>query len=249
MENETNKPKFKKAKKLLKILGIALLILTNVVFFVDWMWVSSGSNKWELQMDENGIQVYTLKAPGDRMVKFKAVGNFDHSLSQFAAPHIIDHNLRSCKEWFPNCTGCDIIRPFDEEKLYDVSLWTIDLPAPFTTREILINTLISQDENKVLTVDVMAAPNVVPANEGTVRIERMHNVWKMTPLPGGQTKCEFIQDLSLGGFFPYFLINMAGVEENYKLFNEQLPVILNKYEEVSFSFIKELGHQKELVTN
>jgi hypothetical protein len=241
MKNETKPAKFKTLKKVLRYFFRGLLVVIGLLFIYNWYWTNSGSNEWELEIDEDGVKVYSLKGPGDKIVKFRSVIKGDYTLSQLAAPHLLDHNLATCKEWFENCVGCKIIKPFDSIKHYDISLWTLEFPSPFAPRELLINTSVNQDENKVVTIDVMAVPNAVEHNEDKVRVERMHNVWKFTPLGNGLTECELTQDISLGGLFPTFLMNMAGADANFQFMRDELPKFLEKekYKNAKFSFIEE----------
>lgn len=241
MKNDNKSEKPKKRKKIFKYIlrGITALICILIVY--NWYWTNSGSSKWKLEIDKDGVQVYSLKAAGDDLVKFKSVFQGKYSLSQLAAPHLLDHNLETCREWFENCVACEIIEPFDTIKLYDISLWTLDFPSPFSPRELLINTTVSQDENKVVTIDVIAVPNAIEQNEGKVRVERMHNVWKFTPLGNGMSECELIQDVSLGGFFPSFMMNMAGADANFMFMRDELPKFLvkEKYKNAKFAYITE----------
>lgn len=238
-ENTTTKPK--KWKKILKYLFIGLFSLIVILLVWNWLWINSGSNRWELKMDKDGVKIYTLKSPGDKFVKFKSSMRGNYTLSQLAASHIIDHNLETCKEWFPNCIECRTLEPFDTLKLYDVTMWTLTFPGPFSSRELLIKTMVSQNKDKVVTIDVVGVPNAIAPTDKIVRVERMHNVWKFTPLGNGQSECECLQDIDLGGFFPYFLMNMAGLDATYTFMHDELPKFLDKdrYRNAHFAFIKE----------
>lgn len=246
MKNENDPVKPKKRKKFFKYLLIGLGSIIGILLVYNWYWTSSGSSEWELEIDKDGVKVYSLKAPGDDVVKYRSIIRGKYTLSQLAAPHLLDHNLATCKEWFENCIGCKIIEPFDTIRQYDVSLWTLEFPSPFAPRELLINTSVTQDENKVVTIDVVAVPNAVEPNEGKVRVERMHNVWKFTPLENGMSECELTQDISLGGYFPKFLMNMAGTDANFTFMKDELPKFLEKekYRNATFPFIEEKNESK-----
>ncbi|MCH2193531.1 START domain-containing protein [Kordia sp.] len=241
MENENKPAKPKRWKRVLKRIGIGLISVIVLLYLYNWYWVNSGSNQWELERDEDGVQVYSLKVPGDNVVKYRTIIKGRYSLSQLAAPHLLDHNLETCKEWFENCVDCKIIQPWDSIRQYDISLWTLDFPSPFQPRELLINTSVKQDENKVVTIDVTSVPNAIEHNDGKVRVERMHNVWQFTPLGNGIAECQLTQDISLGGFFPQFLMNMAGKDANFEFMQKELPKFLQKekYKNAKFSFIRE----------
>jgi hypothetical protein len=220
-----------------------LLILLALGLISDWIWALSGSNRWELAKEGDGVKVYTLKAPGDRSIKVKAVMEGDYTLSQLTSLHIIDDNLQTCQDWFPNCVGFTRIKEFDPIKKYDFDMWRLDFPPPFSDRELLITTMVSQDPaTKAVVLDVLASPNTLPHNDGAVRIERMHNRWQFTPKPNGKVEVELIQDTTMGGMFPYFLLNFVAAGENYKFFSKDLRSFLakEKYVKAKLDFIEDV---------
>src|SRR5687767_7961221 len=83
----TTAPKQPKSPLWKKIYVVfSLLVIAAVA--ADMIWKASGSAEWKLAKDEGGVQVYTLKVPGDRLIKTKTVMEGDYTLSQVAAPHI-----------------------------------------------------------------------------------------------------------------------------------------------------------------
>lgn len=218
----------------------SLLVLAAVAG--DWIWKESGSAEWKLAKDEDGVKVYTLKVPGDRLIKTKTVMEGDYTLSQVAAPHIIDHNLETCKKWVPNCLAVTVIKDFDPVTRSSVDMWRLDFPSPLRDRELLISTIVSQEDSKAVAIDVVVMPNVLPHNEGILRVEQMHNRWKLTPLPNGKVEVELIQDTNFGGSFPYFLMNMVLANESHAFFRDELRKVLleEKYAKAKFEFIDDI---------
>jgi hypothetical protein len=220
------------------------VVFTLLVFAAlagDAMWKASGSAEWKLVKDEDGVKVYSLKVPGDKLIKTKTVMEGDYTLSQVAAPHIIDHNLETCKKWIPNCIAVTPIKDFDPVTRYSVDMWRLDFPTPFSDRELLISTIASQDPaSKAVALDIVVLPNVLPHNEGVVR---MHNRWKFTPRQNGKVEVELIQDTNLGGSFPYFLMNMVIVDESHTFFRTELRKVLTeqKYVNAKFEFIDDIS--------
>ncbi len=222
---------------------IVLTMLLIVGTLADYIWKLSGSDEWVLQKDEKGVKIYSLKAPGDKTIKVKAVMEGNYTLSQLAGLHIIDDNLQTCQDWFPNCTDFTRIKEFDTVKGYDTDMWRLDFPFPFKDRELLIDTIVSQDkETKTVVLDVVASPNTLPHTSDTVRIERMHNRWEFKPLPNGKVEVLLIQDTEMGGLFPYFLLNMVAVDQNFIFFSEELPGFLkkDKYVNLKLDFIEDI---------
>lgn len=218
-----------------------LLVLAAIA--ADTLWAASGSAKWELAKDEDGVKVYTLKAPGDKLLKVKTVMEGDYTLTQLTSQHIVDDNLETCKSWIPSCKEFTRLQDFDPVRGYDKDMWRLDFPGPFDDRELLIATMFSQDKsNKQVVLDVVALPNTLPHTEGVVRVERMHNRWTFTPLPNGKVEVALIQDNDLLGFFPYFLMNMVIVDESHKFFATELrkSLMKDKYVNAELDFIADI---------
>jgi hypothetical protein len=233
----------KRGRGIWRKLRIGFVIFVGLCLIADWAWKMSGSNQWELVKEENGVKSYTFKAPGDRTIKVKAIMQGDYTLTQLAAMHIVDDNLQTCKDWFPECTDFTRLKEFDMVKGYDQDMWRLDFPFPFKDRELLLTTMVSQDpKTKIVVLDVLAMPATLPNNPDAVRIERMHNRWQFTPLANGKVEVELIQDTEMGGMFPYFLLNMVSVDENYKFFSGDLRKFLlkDKYVNAKLPFIQEV---------
>ena len=234
----------KKAKSpLWKKLYVAFTLLVLAGIAADTIWKASGSAEWKLAKDVDGVKVYTLKVPGDRLIKTKTVMEGEYTLSQLAAPHIIDHNLETCKKWIPNCIAVTPIKDFDPVTRSSVDMWRLDFPSPLSDRELLISTIVSQDKaSKAVALDAVVLPNVLPHNDGIVRVEQMHNRWKFTPNRNGKVEVELIQDTNFGGSFPYFLMNMVIADESHAFFRDELREILKeeKYVNAKFEFIDDI---------
>jgi hypothetical protein len=233
-----------KLKRIGKVLFFGAASLIAVVSVVSTAWTLSGSNRWELEMDKNGVQVYSFKAPGSFTKQFKGVTRGDYTQSQFVAALLLDnHSLDNCKEWIPTCVGLQVLEPYSEQAQGDSVLWTLEvLPPLFANREYVIKSHAAQDPTtKVVAIDILAAANKVPLNDCCVRVTHIHNRWQITPLDNGQVEVQLVQDFSMGGFFPDFLLNLANTEETYKLFHDQLPALVNKekYRAARFDFIDE----------
>jgi hypothetical protein len=211
--------------------------------------MTSGSNQWELEIEKDGVKVYSIKSSGSSMKIFKCIARGQYTLSQFVAALLLDDDgLESCRDWIPTCFGYEPVEPWSSQTLSNTNLWRIGLFFPFSPREIVNKSLLSQDkQSKALSIDVIAAPNKIPPNDGYVRVTELHNTWRLNPLENGEIEIEFVQDVDLGGLFPDFLTNLAGPSSLYTLLHTQLPGLLDKekYRNAKFDFIEELNVKKE----
>lgn len=234
------------------LFGTASLVM--LIFIVGIVWKKSGSSQWELEIDKNGVQVYSYKAPGSYGKQFKGVKQDEYSLSHLVAALMLDnHSLKNCKEWIPECVDLVVLEPYNNAAQGDAVLWTLELlPPVFTNREYVIKSHAAQNkETKVVSIDILAAANKVPLNNCCIRIKHIHNRWQITPLQAGKVEIQLIQDFNMGGFFPSFLVNLGGAEETYKLFHDQLPALLDKekYRTARFDYIEEVFDGYDLALN
>ncbi|MDQ3289431.1 MAG: hypothetical protein M3Q42_14510 [Pseudomonadota bacterium] len=255
--DEAAAPKKIKAP-LWKRLYFAFSLLLLAVVVAHFTWVASGSAEWKLAKDEDGIQVYLMKAPGDPLLKARTVTEGDYTLTQLTSQHMgVGDTLEVCIEWIVGCKEMTRIQEFDWEGMaaakrrgdpvrgYDQDMWRVELPGPFADRELLIATMFKQDQQtKEVVLDVVSMPNTLPHTPGVVRIERIHNQWTYTPKADGVVEVVLIQDVDLPGigFFPYFLLNLLLVEDSHKFFATTLRTSLqeDKYVNAKLEFIDDV---------
>lgn len=229
------------AKRLLLVTGMLILIIS----IANVIWIMSGSSEWEKVIDKNGVQVYSYKAPGSYRKQVKGVVRGKYTQSQIVASLMLDnHSLENCKEWIPVCIELKVLEPYSDKTQGDAVFWTLELMPPvFKNREYVIKSRTHQDPvTKVVSIDIMSAANKIPLNDCCVRIRHIHNRWQISPVDAkGEVEIQIIQDFSMGGFFPDFLLNLGVAEETYKLFHDKLPGLVNKekYKNAKFPYIDE----------
>lgn len=237
------KPERSRTKRVMRIMGYGFASLIVIITLLNLLWTMSGSNQWKLEIDENNVQVYSLKSPGSYLKQYRAVMQADYTLNHLVAGLIENSTLDICKKHIPSCVDVQVIEPWSAKTMSDTVLWKLALPDPFMPRETLIRSQVSQDPTtKVVTVDVIAAPNAAPRNPDSIRLTHMQNRWIYTPLENGKVEIEFLQDIDMGGLFPDFLLNIGGAEETYKFIHDQLPALLDREDlrNTTYDFIEEL---------
>lgn len=223
------RPKQSTLRRVLKFTGYGAALLVVVIYFTNIAWKVSGSNDWQLEVEKNGVQIYSLKAPGAYNKQFRGVMRGEYTLNQLVAGLIENATLDNCKNHIPGCVDIKVIQPWNSKTMSDTVLWKLALPAPFSPRETVLRSQVSQDpQTKAVTVDIIAAPNSTPRNPDAVRLTHIQNRWKYTPVGNGQVEIEFLQDMDMGGMFPDFLLNLAGADETYVFLHDQLPGLLNR---------------------
>jgi hypothetical protein len=233
----TNTRKLSVLSKLSRVAlgGCAALIAGLFIAHVAWKY--SGSNQWQLDSDRNGVKVYSRKTPGSTLKQFKAVTRVTTTLNRVVAA-MNDNSSQNCKDWMPICAGLKSIEPWNPQGLYSITYFRLDLPFPFSPRDLVYKTQISQDPvSKAVTVYLLALPGMVPENKCCVRVTQIHNRWIWSPLKDGEVELQLFSDMDAR--VPYFLANKRGDDLGRLL--SRVPQLLSKqqYQNEKVDYIQE----------
>jgi hypothetical protein len=232
------------ARKLLRIVLATGFVLVVGLLAAHLVWKMSGSGKWQLEIDKNGVQVYTMKVPGSTLKHFKAVGKAKTSLHRVMA-FFTDSSIEHCHDIMSNCVTSAVVEPWNKDGHYWVGMVRAGLPRPFSPRELVMKDHFSQDpQSKTLFIDITAAPDLLPPDKCCVRVTQMDNRWRWTPLQNGEFEVEVIEDMDVK--LPYILWN-ARAKEVWKIMST-VQVLMDKKKgpDEKFDFLQEPGTGTEL---
>jgi hypothetical protein len=225
------------ARKLLRIALVTGFVLVVGLLTAHVVWKRSGSGKWQLEIDKNGVQVYTLKLPGSTLKHFKAVGKAKTSLQRVMAV-FTDSSLQHCHDIMSNCLTSSAVVPWNVNDHYWVGLVRARLPWPFSPRELVMKNHFSQDpQSKTLFIDITAVPELLPPDKCCVRVTQMDNRWRWTPLKNGEFEVEVIEDMDVK--LPYILWNARAKEVSKIMSTVQGLMDRKKGPDEKFDFLQE----------
>ncbi len=207
-------------KRILKGLGILVILLVAAVLVTKGALRYSGSNQWELVGDHKGVKIYSLKTPGADSKKFKCVFQVKSTLAGLVT---LMQDPDACADM--GCTGSRVVERVDPNLVY--STFQYKLPSPFKNREFVVRTLIHQSPNKEVLVEYTAAPGKTPPDSCCLRVTDFNNSWRLTPTGDGHVNIEYIVDMNEGGFVPDILLNAARPRVMFKVL-PRLQKILDK---------------------
>jgi hypothetical protein len=163
----------------------------------------SGSNQWEPVINKNGIQVYTLKAPGSLVKRVRGVTHVKASMNTVASA-MMSGTSEDCKKWFPGCSSIQSISSSGPQN--QIFMFRMKAFRPFAPREFLLKGRTSQDpRTKAVLIEFTAAPDELPQNACCYRVSHMANSWRFTPLDNGLVEVENRVNMDIG--IPYFMFN------------------------------------------
>jgi len=224
-------------RRVLKFSGALILLVAVALIGAHIAWKYSGSDQWRLLSDQDGVQVYSKKVPGDTLLKFRAHRRIPGKI-EAAVLGMLDVHLDGCEQWFPGCSSVKPVEVWDSKKLYQTYIWQVNFSPKMTPREFLLQTKVSPDvADRMVTVEFIAQPDRLPRSNCCYRIEHLHNAWKFAQAEHGQLDVELTQDMDLG--LPYFMMNMNAPEFIRKLFAD-LPNQFNdpQYQDKAPDFLQ-----------
>jgi hypothetical protein len=230
------KPK-RRFRKFLKISSIVIVVLMVAGFVSHWIWVASGTNEWKQTLEKDGVVVHTLKEPGKFVMQMKATKRIKSTLSAFVS--VMQDVDAMCTH------GCYEAKILKREDLYDSqilqTMTRFEMPFPFSDREWVLENHFSQDpQTRAIHYNVKAVPEIVPMNQGFVRITHFNNRWRFIPLKNGEVEVEWFIDMDHGGYVANLFHNLAVPDAMRNSFLEiEEMVQREKYQKAKHEFVKE----------
>ena len=217
---------------LIKALGVGALGIVGVYLVAGAIWKYTGSNTWEFKQENNGVKVYTLKAPGSSLLQVRGVVT-------------IRSTLDGMVEFMQDPTVCDKIGCYESRMIdhVDDSLqyytFRYDYPLAFKTREFVVKLQAYQfPESGEVLLEFTSAPEKLPNNDCCFRITDLKNSWKLRPLGNGEIEVQYTMNMNEGGFLPPILVNTIRPQVMLNLLPSlERLVSEEKYQEAQFEFI------------
>ena len=223
--------------KLLRITLVTGFVLVVGLLTAHVVWKRSGSGKWQLEVDKDGVQVYTMKLPGSTLKHFKAVGRVKTSLQRVVTV-FTDSSFQHCHDIMSNCLISSVVEPWNADGHYWVGRVRAGLPPPFLPRELVMKDHFSQDpQSKTLFIEITAAPELLPPDKCCVRVTHMNNRWRWTPLKNGEFEAEVVEDMDAQ--LPYILWNARAKEVQKIMSTVQGMMDRKKGADEKFDFVQE----------
>ena len=226
-----------KGARIVRNIMIGVLGLMIVLAVAHFSWKYSGSNEWRLVRDENGVQIFTLKAPGSTLIKCKARTRVKTSLT--SSVFLFRGDESTYKD---NGPDFKVIERIETPDVYVAYLeFTQKMPPPFNPTEMVVLMNYAQNkQTKAVEINVQAAPTRVPPTPGATRVTHLDNIFRLTPLPNGEVQWEVDGEVDMGLFYPLQNLSMPGFL--FKDINRLRKLVLtDKYQKARLISVQELS--------
>jgi hypothetical protein len=210
-----------------KVLVIILLLTAKMIPVL-------AQNNWALEVEKEGVKIYTAVFPNSRIKAVKAQCNVKATASQVVA---LLMDVESATDWVYHTKSCALIKKVSPAELYYYS--EISLPWPLQNRDFVAHLKVSQNAStKVVTIDGPAVKGYVAEKKGIVRIQDSKGKWVISPAGADNVNIEYTIHVDPGGTLPPWLINMFAAEGPLKIIkNLKIQVQKLVYKNAAVSYL------------
>ena len=202
----------------------ALLIVLFLPFHGDW----------ELKKDKNGIKLYTKHEEGYAIKAVRAETTFHAPLETCVA---VLRDIEHLDELFPDCKKVEKVKQDETSQIHYLQL---KAPWPVTERDGAFGLKYSYDSAKdMAVVEAKMVPDIYPAQDGFVRLNKGGGTWKFTRLDAEHTQLEYYYLGDAGGSIPAWVANTVIEESPYRMLSNFHELVkLDRYKGKSHAFMQ-----------
>jgi hypothetical protein len=163
---------------------------------------------WKLQLQKDGISVYTRKVEDSPILEYKADVIVDAPLAKVIA---LFEEVTNRTEWYYRCVRSELLE--DAGSGQTILYFVMDLPGPVARRDCVYRAIKSVDsQTGSVRYALDALPERLAKQKGMIRVPYLKSEWRFTPIADGRTEIYFQQHSSAGGSIPAFLANSLAVD-------------------------------------
>jgi hypothetical protein len=193
------------------------------------------AEKWRMEKDKNGIQVYTRAVDGWSIREIRGVTVVPAPLPSVVA--VI--NDVSALPRLTDVVSKAVVRNRESDTRYEVYS-VISMPWPVSDRDILNRREIKQDPDSLtVTITDVATHDAMPPQKGVVHIVNSRQTWTLTPRADGSVAAEMRTLSEPAGPIPAAVINALSVSMPFKTLTQLREMVKHDpYTHAQLSFIK-----------
>jgi hypothetical protein len=159
-------------------------------------------SSWSLELDRNGIQVYTQDWPGSRFPAVRTVQTVSSTLPN-AASHFL--NTEAYPEWATDMHEARVLVPVNDN-MERVIYMHMDLPWPLKDRDSVVVQGLSQDpETLAVSFKERNANDKMEEQPNIIRLPKVNAELVLVPVSPKETKIIWQGHNEPGGYLPAFV--------------------------------------------
>lgn len=183
--------------------------LTGIILLIT-SFITSPDSDWKLELDKEGIRVFTRYVEGSDFKEFKADMVMDGTLSEIAD---IIADVEKFPEWSYKTTSVKIIKKEGNTIQY---FYVSDTPKFLKTRVAFFESEKSIDpKTNEITFSLINIQGNQPISDNEILIPTMKGYWKLTPLDDNKVRVTMQMLTEPGGIIPAWLANLVVVDSPF----------------------------------
>jgi len=173
---------------------------------------SFSQEKWELEKDKNGIQVYTRPVKGSDVREYKAYVTIKGKDITPEKVLKVINDANKFKDWIDKVEYSKLIKQVSPTT--NIVYLQIGMPIGISDRDLVLKNVLKKLKNGGYKKEVTSAYNQYPEQEDFIRIKKAYGKWLILPVKGGvKVVYQFFSEP--GGSLPTWVVNMFLVDGPY----------------------------------
>ena len=190
---------------------------------------------WQLDMDKDGIQLYTQASENSPLKQVKVVTRLQASLSSLVA-FLSDYS--AFPQWMDKISKVEKLKDISERET--ITYTVVDAPWPERDRDSVLYSRWEQNpQTLVVTKQVYSEPQHLSEDSNKIRSPAFEAQWVLTPKGGDEVEVAYISDYDPGGNVQGWLLDVFTYEMPFSTIKNLRAATLKEYEGREIAFIKE----------
>ncbi len=210
--------------------------VTLTLCFLFTIAASFAADTWKLDVDKNGIKVYTRTIANSKLKAIKVECSLNARPSQLVR---VIMDIDNSADWVYHSKNAYVVKQVSPADIYYYS--EVSVPWPAANRDYIAHIMVSQNpKTKVITIDAPCIPGMVAQKSKVVRISHSIGKWTINPPVNNTIKVTYELEVDPAGDIPAWLINLFATEGPLKTF-EKLKTELQKpeYKNAKLDFVED----------
>jgi hypothetical protein len=180
--------------------------------------------QWELEKDQDGIQVYTEEVKASDIRRFRAEITLPVSMDRVLA---VFDDFKRYPEWKFKVSRSDVLKQPDEISWYHYQ--DISMPFPLSDRMFVLHSRLQPQGRDRVIIETRAVPDYCRNNtleacksinaSGDLLVEEARGLHVLEQLADGSTRVTWTQHAEPGGALPDWLVNAMLVDGPWETFS------------------------------
>ncbi len=194
-----------------------------------------GQCSWQFKKEDDGIKIYTGRAPNTNFKAIKVECTVNARLSQLVA-FLLD--VSGQNEWVYGNKSSELVKKIGTNEIVFYSV--VDLPWPCANRDYISHIIFTQESPQALSIEAHTEPDLLPEKSGLVRIRESHAHWDISSVDKEHQSIVYTVQFDPGGSLPAWLVNMFVTKGPLQTFQKlRVCVAKPQYKNAQVDFIKE----------